>query len=402
MDTALFSSAIGNLLHVTVNTDMLNTESVRCFEERYCYRPELQPMFQAENLSLLMADMEDLVLYEFRDAIGICVLFFRLEQYAVLIGPFVRREFDATRLQRVMVSMGMPASFAESLRLYYSSFPICGMSRAIETVLACIRTFSPESSEFSLTRIDDFPETHKLPKRTYSESLDYSSVYRRYDLENQFLRCIERGDVENVLIAHDQMSSAGPAGNRYTNAIYQDVSIAMAMLRTLARKAAENGGASVVDVHEITQRAVQLTLSARDTKEKVQITRNMIVELTEAVDRARSRVGSYSPAIRKAVDTLRHNYSQELTLPWLAEHVGLSPAHLSRSFSKEVGMSVSQYIASLRCEEAAGMLRNSDAPIHEISAFVGYTDNNYFVKVFRKHYGMTPSEYRTEKPGSKQ
>ena len=43
------------------------------------------------------------------------------------------------------------------------------------------------------------------------------------------------------------------------------------------------------------------------------------------------------------------------------------------------------------------MLRDSSYPISEISSYVGYIDNNYFVKVFKKQYGMTPTEYRSSK-----
>ena len=112
---------------------------------------------------------------------------------------------------------------------------------------------------------------------------------------------------------------------------------------------------------------------------------------------AKRQANTNADSIRKAVNTLRHNYSQNLSLNQLAEQVNMSPSHLSRTFSKEVGMSISQYVAALRCEEAASMLKNGDASIQEISAYVGYLDNNYFVKVFKRQYGMTPSEYRAGK-----
>ena len=197
------------------------------------------------------------------------------------------------------------------------------------------------------------------------------------------------------------MAAAGLRDKRYVSAVYQDVNVSLAITRALARKAAENGGASVVEINEITQRAVQRMQGEATMQRKVQIARAMYVELAEAVDRARSRLGSYTPPIRKAADTLRHNYSQNLSLEQLAAHVGMSPSHLSRTFSKEVGMSISQYVAALRCEEAASMLKSGDASIQEIAAYVGYLDNNYFVKVFKKQYGMTPSEYRAKKPGKK-
>lgn len=397
MDHELFCSVLRNLLHVNVHAGDLDESYLRMLEEKYCYHPALQPMFQAEVLQPLLKKIEPGILYEFRDRLGVCVLFFLMEGVPMTVGPFVRREFDMDRTRRLMLSAGLPGSYAESIRLYYSNFPLCGMTRAIDAILACFQAFLPNSPSLNLARIDDYPDTNRLPTQNYHDNLDYGSIYRRYELENQFLRTIEKGDAEHVVIAHDQMAAAGLRDKRYVSAIYQDVNVSAAILRTMARKAAENGGASVVEINEITQRALQKMLAETTTPKKMEVIKQMCVELAEAVDHARSRLGNYSPPIRKAVDTLRHNYSQEMGLPLLAKHVGMSDSHLSRLFSKEVGMSVSQYVAALRCEEAASLLKGSDLPIWEIAAYVGYLDSNYFVKVFKKQYGMTPSEYRAKK-----
>ena len=399
METELFCSVLRNLLHLNVYAGTVDEAYLRAFEERYCYHPALQPMFQADVLQPMQEKIEPGILYDFRDRLGICALFFLLEEESVIVGPFVRREFDPERARRAMLSAGLPGSFEEGFRLYHSSFPLCGTTQVIDAVIACIQAFCPQAPALRIVRIDDYPKTQKLSKQSYKEAVDYSSIYQHYELEDQFLRTIEKGDVENVLIAYDRMAAAGIRDKRFTSAVYQDVNVSLAILRTLARKAAENGGASVVEVNEITQRAVQRMQRESTMQKKIGITRAMFVELAEAVDRERSRVGSYSPSIRKAADTLRHNYSQNITLEQLAEQVRLSPSHLSRTFSKEVGMSISQYVAALRCEEAASMLKNSDASIQEIAAYVGYLDNNYFVKVFKKQYGSTPSEYRAGSKG---
>ena len=55
---------------------------------------------------------------------------------------------------------------------------------------------------------------------------------------------------------------------------------------------------------------------------------------------------------------------------------------------------MTQYIASMRCKKAANLLKKTNLPIQEISSYVGYSDNNYFVKVFKKNYDMTPTEFR--------
>ena len=307
MDYALFCSVLRNLLHVNVHAGALDEEYLRAFEDKYCYHPVLQPMFRVETMRPLLDMIESGVLYEFRDQLGICSLFFLLNEVPVAVGPFVRREFDLERTRRVMLSAGLPGSYAESIRLYYSNFPLCGMTRAIDTVTACLQAFCPEAPMLTLARIDDYPKTHKLPTQNYEGSLDYSSIYRRYELENQFLRTIEKGEVENVLMAYDRMATAGLRDKRYVSAIYQDVNMSLAIIRALARKAAEQGGASVVEVNEITQRAVQQMQAETSLQRKMQIARRMYVELAEAVDRARSQMGAYTGPIRKAVNALRHN-----------------------------------------------------------------------------------------------
>lgn len=96
----------------------------------------------------------------------------------------------------------------------------------------------------------------------------------------------------------------------------------------------------------------------------------------------------------RLVSYLRLNYSQSVRLAELADVAGFAPSYLSRVFKEEVGMTVSEYLRMLRCEQAARLLRETDLPVSEISAYVGYPDHNYFIKAFRKQYKMTPGAYR--------
>ena len=72
----------------------------------------------------------------------------------------------------------------------------------------------------------------------------------------------------------------------------------------------------------------------------------------------------------------------------------MAPNYLSKQFKEETGRTISDTIRQLRCGQAARLLRETDTPIAEISAYVGYPDSNYFIKVFKKTLGMTPSESR--------
>ena len=395
MDRELFIRLLRNLLHVNVICCGNDNVSFSLFEEKYCYDADLQPMFTAAYLKALADVSHEQVFYELRDEFGICTQIFRFQDETFLLGPYVKRIFHEQQVQRTFLSMRMPAAYVNSFRLYYSAFPVLSSSLIRSTVSACLTSLTGIVLDFSSQRIEQrqVPATGAL-QEPFSQVLDYSSVYRRYDLENYFLHMIETGDTENVLLAYQNLEPVGLHKNRYTGAIYQNPAIGLSMTRALARKAAERGGASVVEIHEITQRSVQRMMSAASVLEQNQISADMILELTEAVRRHQLNLGDYSAPIRRVLEYLHLNYSQNVDLAYLADLAGYSSSYFARQFKKELGVSVFSYLAHLRCEQAADRLRNTDSSIQEISNFVGYPDNNYFVKVFKKQFGMTPSEYR--------
>ena len=190
------------------------------------------------------------------------------------------------------------------------------------------------------------------------------------------------------------MNIEGINEKKYVNAIQQDPSIGINIIRTLARKAAENGGASPIDINEITQRFVQKTTSSQDLVEIKNDIETMILELTESVKESKQKKKGLSPIISKIADYIRLNYSQELNATVLGNYANMTYANLSRLFKKEMGITIGKYISSMRCMEAGLLLRKSHYSIQEIAAYVGYLDNNYFAKVFKKETGYLPSEYR--------
>lgn len=400
MDLTLFTALLQNLLHMQVLTTDGQEDAFKAIEERYCYNPALQPALTAEALAHMYGEMSDDNIYGFQDELGICMEFFRICGKTFWLGPFVRREFNDARVEAALIAHHMTAAYTASIRLYYSGFPIIGFSHVISVTLAVIQSFSGVKREFIYVPVSSTEEQVSLPASERSERLDYSSLYRRYALENQFLHMIETGDVENVMNASKQMTWEGLTQNRYISTVYQDSAVGQSMLRALARKAAERGGASLVEIHAITQRHVQEFADVQrhvSNASMQSITANMILALTQAVRDSQTRYGSYSAPIRQVAEYIYHNFSQELTLGELAELSHLSESYLSRTFKREVGCTIFQYIAQLRCQHAAELLRSTDRPIQEISSYVGYEDNNYFVKVFRKQYGMTPSAYRAGK-----
>lgn len=77
------------------------------------------------------------------------------------------------------------------------------------------------------------------------------------------------------------------------------------------------------------------------------------------------------------------------------EAMGMSSFYFSRFFRTAYNRTFLEYLTSYRIERAEELLRQTDIPVREIAPRVGYTDANYFTKVFKRHCGCTPTDYRS-------
>src|SRR3989339_113666 len=98
--------------------------------------------------------------------------------------------------------------------------------------------------------------------------------------------------------------------------------------------------------------------------------------------------------IRKALDFIENHYKEDISLKQVAEFANVSPAWLSKIFSDGTNMTIVEYIIRLRIDESKKLLKNSTLNISEIAYNVGFQDQAYFHRIFKKMEKMTPKEYR--------
>jgi two-component system response regulator YesN len=101
--------------------------------------------------------------------------------------------------------------------------------------------------------------------------------------------------------------------------------------------------------------------------------------------------------ITQAKEYVNANLKREISLAEVADHVYLNPVYLGRLFKAETGRSFSDYVAGTRMELAAALVRDTNLKIYEICEQVGYKDVRHFYKLFRKHMGHLPREYREQR-----
>ncbi len=112
-------------------------------------------------------------------------------------------------------------------------------------------------------------------------------------------------------------------------------------------------------------------------------------QATQAPEPADKRVGDVLAYINR-------NLAYEIRLDDVCKEVYMSKYHLCRIFKKEIGMSVFNYVLSLRLSRAKKDLIFSDKSVSRIAADAGFADFSYFSKIFKSYEGMTPTQFRAQ------
>lgn len=126
------------------------------------------------------------------------------------------------------------------------------------------------------------------------------------------------------------------------------------------------------------------------------IIQNLVQELFYLIARNQDKTKTTSDSSSFIEDCLKYvkeNYSQSLTLTDVAKKHAVSPEHLSRTFKKETGFGFNEFVNLVRLQKAEIMLKNENGKsVSEIAYACGFNDSNYFSVIYKRTYGMTPSE----------
>ena len=88
------------------------------------------------------------------------------------------------------------------------------------------------------------------------------------------------------------------------------------------------------------------------------------------------------------------NFSKKITLVGLSEKFNMSQTYICDLFAKHYDSTLKIFITNLRMNEASRLLLETDAPIKEIASHCGYSDHNYFCKIYKAHSGKSPTEFK--------
>ena len=115
----------------------------------------------------------------------------------------------------------------------------------------------------------------------------------------------------------------------------------------------------------------------------------------KSISDAETQMHSYRmDKLEKITAYMNKHYNRNLTLDKVAETFGYSPAYLSRMFQKYANLNFKAYLDGIRLEHAFSELASTKIPIGEIAEKNGFANSKAFAKIFKRKYGMLPSEFR--------
>lgn len=132
--------------------------------------------------------------------------------------------------------------------------------------------------------------------------------------------------------------------------------------------------------------------SVESANEIVAYMNRIIQELIDSVNKVR-KVNS-NQQVSKAVEFINREYVRDITLEDVAKAVSLSPYYFSRLFKQETGENFVDYLTKHRMSVAKKLMKDNSLSVKDVCYSVGYNDPNYFSKLFKKCYGVNPSEFK--------
>ena len=210
------------------------------------------------------------------------------------------------------------------------------------------------------------------------ENLDLSPL-------NEKLQYAAASEVDTILAEY--VDSLGPGA--------EGLSLAMGYLRVAAVIAAQR----IVQEAGADPRALDQALVAEVMRAEgaagLEAVKALIRQAIACRDKS-GRGASDTPVGRARVYLSRRYSDPNLMLQDVAGEVGMSHSHFSTVFSQETGITFTQYLTALRIGKAKELLSATAMRSSEIAFAVGYNDAHYFSYLFKKHTGVTPSEYRKD------
>ncbi len=331
-------------------------------------------------------------IYEFTERFETCfaVLFLGEDFGYVALGPYLAERMSDERISTLLIKNNLPLNSQQRFIEFYQYLPMLGEDKIRPLFFCLSQACEKNISNSPISAVDLGCEPSLTPAHE-DEKLQalVEAIEKRYAYENFILHHVIRGDFE----ALDSLFSSPFTLIRTPHRLRNEKNLLLTF-NTLLRKSIEAAHIHPLYIDRISTRfAIQIEQLTSENS-IMAFRREMLRAYCDLVKR--QALSLYSPNVRSAINYIHLNLTTPLTLKAVAEKLRLNPTYLSTQFNREVGKSLPDYISQKRIQEGQNLIKTSPFSITQISTAVGFSDVNYFSRIFKRETGMTPSEYKKQ------
>ena len=360
------------------------------------FRDQLYENFDYGKMAAQMSGLVPVdCVIDYRDDFGLHYLILRgrgEEKGSVIyLGPYTYRSYGDETYRRLMELHGLPPEAMDAVHWYFKRIPIIhdllSWRQLLTTLLARYLAY-PDLEIKAVTY--DHPETVQQKATVSLSSIPYASVEARYAVENRMLDAIRRGDISEA--TYQQNLFMGFTLDQRLPDTMRDGKDMLIAVNTAYRKAIEQAAVHPFYIDAISGQFVTEIENAENPAQLQALIPKMIRHYCLLVQR--HSLERYSSAVRNSLNYIDFHYMEPLNLEGLAARFAINKNYLSSRFHKEVGVTVTEYINSIRVRRSEELLGKTALSMQSVAEQCGFSDANYFTRTFKKINGVSPNEYR--------
>ncbi|MCH5286702.1 MAG: helix-turn-helix domain-containing protein [Christensenellaceae bacterium] len=383
---------IGDIFHLSIQP--LGSEDAICAFSRSNALGGSQSFLQPDSLTDFLASMQAGNLYLVTDRFQVQFVIARLEGTPVVIGPFCSLIWTLQDCRGYLRRLDISHLKPEELLAYRSRFTVISEREALHIAQSCIRLLDPASEKWDTIRLDYGSPSPTAEQRVEHAPLrvNYSElIQERYQIEQQLISDIESGNAHAAIMNLRKLQRDVDFLKKMGTTL-ENERVGAAIVRTMLRMSALRAGLSAPTIDLLSRQNTVATINATTVEEIYQEKENMIRQFCREIRSHQNQ--QYSNLVLSVMRYIEHQYAEDLSVQQIADELNVNVNHLAAVFRHETGSTPNAYIRQVRTKQAARLLASTDLSVQDISNRVGVPDANYFIKLFKKEYAMTPSEYR--------